>query len=178
MPVTDRRGRQAGRKAQAPSDNQVPAYCCRPVHTGAISKRLASVTRQGSPPERFIAWRSVNGEGNLSLWRHLYMLGMGCPGITVSTTPSFAAQVSLQFLCHLTRRKRLVKACRLSSAPVCNRHNNCSFSVIHIYVLYMQWLFFYELYTGWHSPWECLDEPLPDWEARKVNFTLEKLCFV
>ena len=47
MVVTDRRGRQA------PSDNQTPAHSCRPVHTGAISKWLASITWQGSLLERF-----------------------------------------------------------------------------------------------------------------------------
>ena len=45
--------RQVGGKRQAPSDNQTPAHSCRPVHTGAISKWLASVTRQGLLLERF-----------------------------------------------------------------------------------------------------------------------------
>ena len=50
------------------------------------------------------------------------MLGMGCPGMTVSTTRSFTAHVSLQCVYNLTRRKRLVNACRLPPASVCNRH--------------------------------------------------------
>ena len=105
----------AGGKRQAPSDNQTPAHCCRPVHTGAISKRLASVTRRGSLLERFIAWRSVNKDV-------ICMLGMGCPGIAVSRTRSFTAHLSLQCVYNLTRRKRLVNACRLPPASVCNRH--------------------------------------------------------
>ena len=40
------------------------------------------------------------------------MLGMGCPGMTVSTTRSFTAHLSLQSVHNLTRRKRLVNACR------------------------------------------------------------------
>ena len=43
--------------------------------------------------------------------------------MTVSTTRSFTAHVSLHCACNLTRRKRLVNACRLPSASVCNRHN-------------------------------------------------------
>ena len=109
MAVTDRRGRQA------PSDNQTPAHSCRRVHTGAISKRLASVTRQGSLLERFYPWRSVNADV-------ICMLGMGCPGMTVSTTRSFTAHLSLQSVHSLTRRTRLVNACRLPPASVCNRH--------------------------------------------------------
>ena len=45
------------RQARAASDNQTSAHSCRPhsrpVHTAAISKRLASVTRQGSLLKRF-----------------------------------------------------------------------------------------------------------------------------
>ena len=52
MPITDRRGRQAGGKRQAPSDNQTPAHSCRPVHTGgnfqAVSKRHAAGIAPGA----------------------------------------------------------------------------------------------------------------------------------
>ena len=58
MPVTDRRGRASGQ--QAPSDNQNPAHSCRPVHTAAISKRLASVMWQRSLLKRF--YHSTLGE--------------------------------------------------------------------------------------------------------------------
>ena len=66
MAVTDRQTRAASGRRQAPSDTQTPAHSCRPVHTGAISKRLASVTRQGSLLERF--YRLALGKRG----RHLY----------------------------------------------------------------------------------------------------------
>ena len=61
-----RRLRQAGGKRQARSDNQTPAHACRRVHTGAISNRLASVTRQGPLLEPF--YRLTLGKRG----RHLY----------------------------------------------------------------------------------------------------------
>ena len=119
MVVTDRRGRQAGAKRQAPSDNQAPAHSCRRVHTGAISKRLASVTRQGSLLERLYRLTLGKRARHLYAWHGMHR----CPGMTVSTTLSFTAHLSLQCVHNLTRRKRLANACRLPPASVCNRHN-------------------------------------------------------
>ena len=92
--VTDRHGRQAGGTRQVPSNNQTPAHSCRPVHTGAISKWLASVTQQGSLMERFYRLMLVNAEGNPSSWRHLYAWN----GITwydcLHNTPIYRAAIA------------------------------------------------------------------------------------
>ena len=42
--------------------------------------------------------------------------------MTVSTTRPFTANVSLQCVYNLTRRKRLITVCRLPPASVCSRH--------------------------------------------------------
>ena len=104
------------RQTRAASDNQTPAHSCRPVHTGAISKRLASVTRQGSLLER--SYRLTLGKRG----RHLYAWH-GVPRYLCLRNTLIYAHVSLQCVHNLTRRKRLVNACRLPPASVCNRHH-------------------------------------------------------
>ena len=100
---------------QASSDNQTPAHSCRPVHTGAISKRLASVMRQGSRLEQ--SYRLTLGKRG----RHLYAWH-GVPRYLCLHNTLIYAHVSLQCVHNLMRRKHLVNACRLPPASVCNRH--------------------------------------------------------
>ena len=110
MVVTDRRGRQAGGKHQAPSDNQASAHSCRRVHTGVISKRLASVTRQGSLLERF--YRLTLGKRG----RHLYawhgMPRYDCLHNTLIYRARIAP-VCTQLDAHETPGKRLPLAARV-----------------------------------------------------------------
>ena len=121
MPVTDRRWQQAGGMRQAPSDNQTSAHSCRPVHTAAISKWLVCVTRQGSLLEQF--YRLMLGKRG---GKSFFMTSSVCLewDALVWLSPqhahsSFTAQLSLQCVHNLMRRRHLVNACHLPPTSVC-----------------------------------------------------------